>query len=402
MNGGAPLSLRVIARVFAAAALEFALTGAAKAPAAQYSASDIVIGTHLDLSGPLSELGTAVRNGLVTAFDEANAGGGIHGRRLRLIAADDGYSARKAVSVTKVLLKRNRIFAMLCPVGTPPVAATMAQVLNSGTLHLFPFTSADDTYVPMQMLEFAIDLPAARQIATGVRAITDARGALKVGVLYRSDALGQAALKGATAELARHGLHVVESVAFAPGAVNFSAALASLRDASAELVVIGGVAQEAIIAMQQAGAQSWFPVFLCGTACYVPELPTLGGHAVSGLYVVATTPIPYPDDQDAKLRAWVRRYERRFGTVASAAAFRAYLDARVFAEALRRAGPNLTQRHVARTLEAMSPWKDPQFSGVPILFTPHDHVGFHTGFLAQVRNGRWTTLTGTLPLAAKP
>ena len=33
----------------------------------------------------------AVRNGLVLAFDEINAEGGIYGRKLRLIVADDGY-----------------------------------------------------------------------------------------------------------------------------------------------------------------------------------------------------------------------------------------------------------------------------------------------------------------------
>lgn len=381
-------------RSFAAALMAIGLMGAA--PAQGVRPSEIVVGTHLDLTGPLSEHGIAVRNGLVMAFDEANAAGGVHGRKLRLIVADDDYSARKALAVTKVLLARDHIFAMLCPVGTPPVAATMPLVVNSGVLHLFPFTSADETYVPMQTLEFAIDLPTARQIMLGLRAIGEARNPLRVGVLYRNDALGQAALKGALAELAGAGEVPAATAAFAPGAVNFVVALRSLRDAGAELVVIGGVAPEAITAMRQAAAQSWNPLFLCTSACYVPELPTLGGSAVSGLYVVATTPIPYPDDKDDRLRSWVKRYERRFGTVASASAFRAYLDARLFAESLRRAGPNLTQRRVAHTLEAMTPWRDPEYDGVPIVFTPRDHVGFHTGFLAQVRNGRWTTVTSVL------
>jgi len=378
-------------------AAAFCLSGAGKAAAPGVHPNEIVIGTHLDLSGPLSALGTAVRNGLVLAFDETNAAGGVDGRKLRLIAADDGYSARRAVAVTKTLLNRDHIFAMLCPVGTPPVARTMPFVLNSGVLHLFPFTSADDTYVPLQSLEFAMDLPVARQMSAGLRALLAERGQLNVGILYRSDALGQAALKGASEVQAANGSRPAAIVSFAPGAANFTAALASLREAGAEIVVFGGVAQEAKTAMRQAAAQSWFPVFLCGAACYVPELPALGGSAVSGLYAVAMTPIPYPDDKDAKLREWVRRYERRFGTVASAQAFRAYLDARVFAEALHRAGPTPTERRVARALETMSPWRDPDYGGIPVVFSTRDHVGFRTGFLAQVRNGRWTTVTRALP-----
>jgi len=387
-----------LARACAGVALALALGAAAPDVAPPDVASkQIVVGTHVDLSGPLAQLGTAVRNGLVTAFDEINAKGGVNGRRIRLIVADNGYNPRKAVSAVKTFLTRDHVFAVLCPVGTPPIAKTMPLVLNNGTLHLFPFASVDETYAPQQSLEFAIDLPAAQQIAVGLHAILAERGSLKVGVLYRSDTLGQQALKGATDELAAQGARPVGVASYRPGELNFTAALASLHDAGAELVVLGGVPQEAIFAMQQAAAQNWLPIFLCDQTCYVPELPPLGGRTVAGLYTVATTPIPYPDDKDEKLRAWVRRYEQRFATVASQQAFRAYLDARVFAEALRRAGPDPTPRRVARTLEFMSPWKDPDYGGIPVVFAPHDHVGFRTGFLAQVRNGRWTTLTGALP-----
>jgi branched-chain amino acid transport system substrate-binding protein len=360
-----------------------------------------VVGTHVDLSGPLGQLGVAVRNGLTLAFDEINANGGINGRKVRLRVADNGYNPRKATAIVKTFL-RDGVFAVLSPVGTPAVSRTMPLVLNSGTLHLFPFASVDETYVPAQPLEFAIDLPASRQAAVGIRAIFAARGPLKVGVLHRNDVLGDDVLKGATEELAASGRRPVGVESFSPGEQNFTAVLANLRAAGAELVVVGGVPQEAIAAMQQAAAANWFPVFLCDQTCYVPELPFLGGRAVAGLYTVAATPIPYPDDKDAKLRAWVRRYEQRFGTVASAQAFRAYLNARLFAEAVRRAGPDPSQKHVARVLELMSPWKDPDYGGVPVVFTPRDHVGLRTGFLAQVRNGRWTTLTGALTAGLPP
>lgn len=384
-----------VARLLAGAAVACVLSAATAQSAP--SPGDIAVGTHVDLSGPLAPLGVAVRNGLTMAFDEINAKVSVNGHKFHLIVADNAYNPRKAVGIVNSFIDRDQVFAVLCPVGTPPVARTMPLVLNSHTLHLFPFASVDETYVPGQPLEFAIDLPASQQIAVGLRAIFAERGPLKVGVLYRTDTLGQAVLKGASDELAASGVHPVGAESFRPGEQNFTAALARLHAAGAELVVLGAIPQEAIVAMQQSEAQNWLPVFLCDQACYVPELPPLGGRAVAGLYTVATTPIPYPDDKDPKLRAWVRRYEQRFGTVASQAAFRAYLNARLFAEAVRRTGAEPTEHRIAHQLEQMSPWKDPDYGGIPVVFTPRDHIGFHTGFLAQVRNGRWTAVTGALP-----
>jgi len=351
--------------------------------------TEITVGTHVDLSGPLSPVGAAVRNGLTMAFDETNARGGEWGRKLRLVVTDNGYDPRRAVAVTRTTLSPDRIFAVLCPVGTPPVAATMPIFVNAGVLHLFPFTSADDTYVPSQPLEFALDLPVSEQTRIGLHDLLDLRGNLRVGVLSRDDAFGRAALTGADAEMERRHLKLAVAARYAPGATSFARQLAQLRAGGVDLVVLGSVAQEAFAAMSAARARRWFPVFLCPSACYVPQVPTLGGRAVSGLYAVATTPIPYPDTTDMALRGWTQRYQRRFGSVASAEAFRAYLDARLFAEALRRTGPMLTQARFAHALETMRDWRDPQYGGVPVDFTPRDHLGFHTGFLAQVRDGRW-------------
>jgi ABC-type branched-subunit amino acid transport system substrate-binding protein len=352
------------------------------------TANEVVVGTHVDLSGPLSPVGTAVRNGLRMAFDEIDAKGGVNGRKLHLVVADNGYQPSKAIAAARTKLSPKKIFAILCPVGTPPVAAAMPVFVNAGTLHLFPFTSPDDTYVPSQPLEFAADLPVAAQTRIGLHDLLNLRGTLSVGVLYRDDAFGRAALAGVNEEMIRRHLPLPPAARFAPGASSVTRQLATLRASGAEIVVLGGVAQEAFAAMQEARARGWFPVFLCTTACYVPQVPTLGGRAVSGLYAIGTTPIPYPDDP--VLGHWAARYEKLFGVPATAEALRAYLDARLFAAALARTGAEPSQARFARALETLPPWRDPEFGGEPIDFSPRDHLGFHTGFLAQIRGGRWT------------
>lgn len=376
-------TLLVIAGAIFASAPAFAVV-----PAPGVSHNEVTVGSVLDLSGPLSAEGIAIKNGLSMAFGEINAKGGVLGRRITLIAEDSAYDPIKARMAAQSLLKRG-VFAVIGSDGTPPVSATMPMILNSGILHLFPFASADETYVPSQPLEFAMDLTVSAQIREGLNALLDERGNLKVGVLARGDDFGRAARDGAQQALARRKLQLTASAEYPPGTTKFTFEINKLRRAGVELVVLAAVAQDAFEALKQAHARGWYPVFFCPETCYVPEVATLGGRASSGLYTIATTPIPYPDTENAALRDWVRRYEARYATVASQQAFRAYLDGRLFAEALARTGAHPTQRHFARVLEAMPAWRDPVYGGVPVNYTAQDHLGLHGGFLAQIRNGRW-------------
>src|SRR5207237_10620080 len=61
------------------------------------TATEIVIGTHQDLSGPIKGWGVPVSNGMKMAIDEINAAGGVQGRKIRMVLEDSGYDPKKAV-----------------------------------------------------------------------------------------------------------------------------------------------------------------------------------------------------------------------------------------------------------------------------------------------------------------
>ena len=61
------------------------------------STTEIVIGQCAALSGPAAGLGTGIRAGLLAAIEEVNAKGGVHGREIRLVSADDAYEPEKCV-----------------------------------------------------------------------------------------------------------------------------------------------------------------------------------------------------------------------------------------------------------------------------------------------------------------
>src|SRR6185369_5233023 len=93
-------------------ALASAISVAATTAAAQtrgVSKDEILLGSHIDLSGPIAELGRAGVNSARMAEEEINARGGINGRKLRILFEDSGYDPKKAVLVTQKLIEKDGI-----------------------------------------------------------------------------------------------------------------------------------------------------------------------------------------------------------------------------------------------------------------------------------------------------
>src|SRR5205807_2968251 len=98
------------------------------------SATEIVIGTHQDLSGPIKMWGVPVSNGMKMAVEEINAAGGIQGRKLRMILEDNGYDPKRAVLASQKMVERDKIFAMIGPMGSPTVLAAQDVLFDAGVL----------------------------------------------------------------------------------------------------------------------------------------------------------------------------------------------------------------------------------------------------------------------------
>lgn len=348
---------------------------------------EIVLGTILDLSGPMAAQGQAIRDGLNMAFDRINAEGGVNGRRIALLVKDSGFDPGRAHAAATALINAP-VFAVIEAQGTPAVAASIGEVLQAGRLFLFPAIPAEADYAPARSLEFSLNLPLAAAAQLGLRALLDRNAVDKVGVLYPDNSLGSAIMTGVTRELNRRRLTLAGRQTWRSGYEALRPKLAALRAAGVQIVVLGGIAQSALAALSAAEAMGWHPMFLC-PACYLPEVATLGGRAAEGLYAFATVPIPYPRDANKALAGFARAYATRFQSVPSEGALRAFLAARLFAHALELSGSNPTPLHMEDVLEAMPPWVDPALGGVPVAFSRRDHLGVHGGWLARIVHGRW-------------
>ena len=122
--------------LIAALVATLSLPAAAQSPG--ISKTEILIATIQDLSGPVAAYGKAARNGLQLRVDEINEQGGIHGRKLRLIAEDHGYDPKRAVLAAQKLVSQDKVFLIASHIGTPQNNAAMPVQFEKGVINFMP------------------------------------------------------------------------------------------------------------------------------------------------------------------------------------------------------------------------------------------------------------------------
>ena len=95
-----------------------ALLAACGAVRAQVGDAELSFGMVGPFSGAAKEMGKEVRTGIEVAFAAQNEAGGIHGRRLRLVAVDDGFEPARTAAALKELVDSRKVFAAIGCVGT--------------------------------------------------------------------------------------------------------------------------------------------------------------------------------------------------------------------------------------------------------------------------------------------
>ena len=398
-----------MSRTFAAFGLAFGALALASGPALAQatkvtnegiSASEIVIGTHQDLSGPIKVWGVPVSNGMKMAVEEINAAGGINGRKLKLILEDNGYDPKKAVLASQKMVERDKIFAMIGPMGSPTVLAAQDILFDAGVLQLFPLTAAEFTFKfdpnkPQERLKFNNLLPYVESTRAALKYMMDWKHFQKPCIMHQDDEYGKNVLDGFNQQLAAMKIQPASITSYKRGASDFSAQVAKMKADGCDLVVLGTVIRETIGAMSEAKKLGWDVTFLGATPTNVLEVPTLGKDSVEGLYAASGFEIPYEDTAKGKVKDWLVNYKKMFGTDANTQAIIGYNAVETFAFYVQKAGKDLTGQKVLDALESGEPFND-IFNSPPTKFSKADHLANTITQVQQVKNGRWVLVKDNL------
>lgn len=364
------------------------------------SASEIVIGTHQDLSGPIKGWGVPVANGMKMATEEINVSGGINGRKIKLVVEDSGYDPKKAVLASQKLIERDKIFAMVGPMGSPTVLAAQDILLDAGVLQLFPLTAAEFTFKfdaakPQERLKFNNLLPYVESTRAALKYMIETKNFKKPCIMHQDDEYGKNVLDGFNQQLAAMKVQPASITSYKRGASDFSAQVAKMKSDGCDLVVLGAVLREPIGTMSEAKKLGWDVTFLGATPVNVLEVPALGKEVVEGLYAASNFEIPYEDTAKGKMKDWLVNYKKMFNADANTQAIIGYNAVMTFAHYANKAGKDLTGQKMLDALESGDKFQD-IFNSPPTVFSKTNHLATTVTQVQQVKNGRWVLVKDNL------
>lgn len=379
-------------RIVAIAAAVALAHGTAPAQTQGVSRNEIVIGTIQDLSGPIAALGKASRNGMQMRLDEQNEKGGVHGRKIRFVVEDNGYDPKRTILATHKLLDQDRIFLMLGHLGTATNVAVMPLLFERNIINLFPFSPARQMFDPVHRLKFASFAPYYDQIRQALPLVVRQKGVKKPCIIYQDDDLGEEHVKGAEDGLKTINMELAEKTSYKRGATDFSSQVGRMARAGCDLVVLGTVVRETIGTVSESRKAGFNPVFLGTTSLYFDQIHKLGGPAMDGIMAAHTVAVPYADSASEPVRAWIGRYKAKFGEDPAMHAVYGYTNADALITALEKAGPNLTTESLIAAIERTK-FPSDMFGSAEMTFSPTKRLGSNRARLAEIRNGRWVTIS---------
>jgi len=357
------------------------------------SKTEIVIGTIQDLSGPVSAYGKQARNGLQLRIDEINEQGGIHGRKLRLVAEDSAYDPKKAVLAAQKLVNQDKVFLIASNIGTAHNNAAMPIQFEKGVINFMPLSAAREMYEPVHRLKFAYVASYHDTIRLNSAKLYKDTQSKKACALYQDDEYGLEVLRGAEAGMKDIGTELAEKTSYKRGATDFSSQVAKLKASGCDFVVLGTIIRETVGAMAEARKTGLNATFLASQAAYTDLIHKLGGKATEGLYAVMTVPFPYLDETSQPIRFWATKYKTRFGDDPSTYATTGYQTIDIFARAAQKAGPNLTTDSFVKAMEGMGTIAPDIFGAPPQTFSATQRLGSALSRLSQIKDGRWKVVS---------
>jgi branched-chain amino acid transport system substrate-binding protein len=330
----------------------------------------VIIGQAAVFTGPASQLGIQMRNGIKAYVDHVNATGGVHGRKIEFVTEDDFYEASKAPAASKKLIEEHRVFGLLGYVGTPTGVTHLPVVTQAKVPLVGMFTGAEVLRVPFNRYVFHVRASYYDETEKIVEQVLST-GGKSIAVFYQNDAYGQAGLKGVEIAMTKRGLKIAALGTVERNTIAVEAAVKSINAAQPDAVVMVSAytsCAEFIRQMKKAGsATQFYNVSFVGSKALADAL------GKEGVGVAISQVVPFPWGTAIPVVKEYQQLSKKAGfTDYNFSALEGFLVAKVFTEGLRRTGRDLTREKFIVSLEKM---QDVDLGGFFVSYSPKSHTG---------------------------
>jgi ABC-type branched-subunit amino acid transport system substrate-binding protein len=365
--------------------------------------TEIRFGISAALSGPTKELGQNMKMGIMAAFNAANANGGVHGRELRLIAADDGYEPTRAAVAMKQLYENDKVFGVVGNVGTPTAAVALPYALERKMLFFGAFTGAGllrndppDRYVFNYRASYAEETEATVHYLVKVRRLKTSQ----IAVFAQQDSYGDSGFAGVAKAIRSLGGNdrAILRLNYQRNTVDVDDAIAQLQAHNSNKSRVPIKAVIMVPAYRAAAkfiekTRDLYPdmiytsVSFVGSTALANELTLLGKRFANG--VIVTQVVPAVDGHSSLALEYKSALAKYFpGESPDYVSFEGYVAANVLIAALKRNGAQLDTERLVTTLENLRGLDIGL--GTPVTFSPSEHQGVHKVWGTQLDgNGRY-------------
>jgi branched-chain amino acid transport system substrate-binding protein len=331
----------------------------------------IILGQSAAFSGPAAQLGIQMHIGAKVYFDHVNSQGGVYGRRIEIIKADDKYESDLAAKNTRQLIEKDNVFALFGYVGTPTSNAALPIFTEHKVPFFAPFTGAQSLREPFNREIFNIRAGYFDETESLVDQLVK-MGIKKIAVFYQNDAYGKTGLDGVDRALKRRAMSILETATVERNSVDVAEAVAKLQSQHPDAIIqISAYASCAafIKQMHKAGYTGQFlNVSFVGSRALADTL----GEQGPGVVISQVVPFPWH-----KANPMVGEYNRIMSKAGiddtNFSSLEGFIAAKVFVEGLKRAGRNLTRERLIAALETINATN--YDTGFDVNFGPNRHNG---------------------------
>ena len=351
----------------------------------QADSNEIKVGANFEMTGNVANYGAATLDGLKLAIDEINDAGGVDGKKITLVTADNKSEASEAVNAATKLISDDKVSVLVGPAVTANVIAESQVATDNKVPIIAPDATSPDVTVengkvkPFVFRSCFID----PQQGTVMAKFASENLKAKTAVIYVDNSTDYSKSLGKVfkEKFEAAGGKVLMEEAFLAKDQDFKATLTKLKTANADVIFVPAYYEEVGKIVKQAREMGINAPVVGGDGWDSPKLVEIGGAAaLNNTYFTNHYSV---EDNSPASKAFADAYKKEYGQTPDALAVLGYDAANLLIDAIKRAN-SLDKAKIQAALAATKAF--PAITGATTLNATHDAV--KSAVIIEMKDGK--------------